>query len=90
MVLGRAGRDLGADRALDSLTPNELRAWLLRLRETLSPISVAGYVRGLKAFGNWCRAEELAHATAQRSLRRPRCGRSAPSPRCARESGLLG
>ncbi|MCC6790576.1 MAG: tyrosine-type recombinase/integrase [Thermomicrobiales bacterium] len=72
MVLGRAGRDLGADRALDSLTANELRAWLLTLRETLSPISVAGYVRGIKAFGRWCATEELAEAAALRALRRPR------------------
>jgi len=72
MVLGRAGRDLGVDRTLDSLTSNELRAWLLRLRETLSPVSVAGYVRGLKAFGHWCRAEELAMAAALCGLSRPR------------------
>jgi site-specific recombinase XerD len=72
MVLGRAARDLGADRALDALTPNEMRAWLLTLRETLSPISVAGYVRGLKAFGMWCATEELAEAAALRALRRPR------------------
>lgn len=72
MVLGRAGRDLGVDRALDSLTSNELRAWLLTLRETLSPISVAGYVRGLKAFGRWCGAEEIATAAALRGLQRPR------------------
>jgi hypothetical protein len=72
MVLGRAVRDLGAGRALDSLTPTELRAWLVLLRETLSPISVAGYVRGLKAFGRWCAAEEVAGATALRGLRRPR------------------
>jgi site-specific recombinase XerD len=72
MVLGRAGRDLGPDRALDSLTPAELRAWLLTLRETLSPISVAGYVRGLKAFGRWCATEEMGTAAALRALRRPR------------------
>lgn len=71
MVLGRAGRDLGVHRPLDSLTPIELRAWLLTLRETLAPISVAGYVRGLKAFGNWCAVEELAEARAMRTLRRP-------------------
>ena len=72
MVLGRAGRDLGVDRALDSLTSKELRAWLLTLRETLSPISVAGYVRGLKAFGGWCATDELADAAALRGLQRPR------------------
>ncbi len=72
MVLGRAARDLGADRPLDALTPPELRDWLLTLRETLAPISVAGYVRGLKVFGNWCAAEELAEAKALRTLRRPK------------------
>ena len=69
MVLGRAARDLGARRPLDALTPVELRTWLLGLRATLSPISVAGYVRGLKAFGNWCAAEQLAEARAVRTLR---------------------
>ena len=42
MVLGRAGRELGADRALDALTPNELRAWLLTLstfRQALRALS---------------------------------------------------
>jgi integrase/recombinase XerC len=72
MVLGRARRDLGADRALDGLTSNEVRVWLLTLRQTLSPISVAGYVRGLKAFGRWCATEEVATAAALRGLRRPR------------------
>jgi site-specific recombinase XerD len=71
MVLGRAARDLGARRPLDSLMPTELRVWLLHLRESLSPISVAGYVRGVKAFGNWCAAEQLAEARSLRTLRRP-------------------
>ena len=71
MVLGRAARDLGARRPLDALTSTELRTWLLGLRATLSPISVAGYVRGLKAFGNWCATEELAEARGLRTLRRP-------------------
>jgi hypothetical protein len=72
MVLGRVARDLGSDRTLDSLTSTELREWVLTLRETLAPVSVAGYVRGLKVFGNWCAAEELAEAKALRSLRRSR------------------
>jgi hypothetical protein len=63
MVLGRAARDLGARRPLDALTSTELRIWLLGLRATLAPISVAGYVRGLKAFGNWCAVEHLAEPT---------------------------
>ncbi|MGI8998846.1 MAG: tyrosine-type recombinase/integrase [Candidatus Limnocylindria bacterium] len=71
MVLGRAARDLGPRRQLDALTPDEVRAWLVTLRQTLAPISVAGYVRGLKAFGNWCAAERLAEGHALRSLRRP-------------------
>lgn len=71
MVLGRAARDLGPRRQLDALTPDEVRAWLVTLRETLAPVSVAGYVRGLKAFANWCAAERLAEGHALRSLRRP-------------------
>ncbi len=62
MVLGRAARDLSPWRPLDARMPTELRSWLVGLRATLSPISVAGYVRGLKAFGNWCVTEELAEA----------------------------
>lgn len=72
MVLGRAARDLGPRRQLDDLRPDEVRAWLVTLRQSLAPISVAGYVRGLKAFGNWCATEGLAHAQALRALRRPR------------------
>lgn len=36
---------------VDALTPPELRAWLVELRATLSPMNVAGHVRGLRAFG---------------------------------------
>jgi site-specific recombinase XerD len=43
-----------------------------RLRETLSPISVAGYVRGLKAFADWCAAEQVADPGALRALRQPK------------------
>jgi site-specific recombinase XerD len=42
------------------------------LRSTLSPISVAGYVRTLKVLGNWLAIEELALAAALRTLRKPR------------------
>jgi hypothetical protein len=42
MVLGRAARDLGPWRPIEALTPTKLRSWLLGLRATLSPISVAG------------------------------------------------
>jgi integrase/recombinase XerC len=72
MVLGRAARELGADRPLEALTSAELRTWLVGLRATLSPVSVAGYVRGVKAFGNWCADEELAEVRPLRMLRRPK------------------
>ena len=38
----------------------ELRAWLVELRTTLAPVSVAGYVRTLRVLGNWLAAEGLA------------------------------
>lgn len=72
MILLRAARSLGDQRPLDGLSRPELREWILGLRSTLAPISVAGFVRTLKVFGNWLAAEELAEATALRSLRKPR------------------
>lgn len=71
MITGRAVRRFGHDRPVDRIAAAELRVWLLELRETLAPESIAGYVRGLKAFGNWCNAEELAAAAGFRALRRP-------------------
>jgi site-specific recombinase XerD len=79
-VLGRAVRRLGPGRPIDGVGAPELRAWLLELRETLSPESVAGFVRGLKAFGNWCAAEELGTAPGLRALRRPRVPRRLIAP----------
>ncbi|MBA2382799.1 MAG: hypothetical protein H0V73_11880 [Chloroflexi bacterium] len=72
MILRRAVRGLGEDRPIEQLGGPELRAWILELRATLSPISVAGYVRTLKVLGNWLAAEELAQAAALRTLRKPR------------------
>jgi integrase/recombinase XerC len=72
MILSRLQRSLGDERLVDGLDPAQLRAWLLDLRATLAPVSVAGYVRTLKAFGNWLAAEELARAPGLRSLRKPR------------------
>ena len=72
MILHRAIRGLGEDRPIEQLTGPELRAWILELRSTLSPISVAGYVRTLKVLGNWLAAEQLAQAAALRTLRKPR------------------
>ncbi len=72
MILVRLVRALDAGRTVDGLDPAELRAWLVELRTTLAPISVAGYVRTLRVFGNWLAAEGLAEAAALRGLRRPR------------------
>jgi integrase/recombinase XerC len=72
MILHRAVRGLGEDRPIEQLAGPELRAWILELRSTLSPISVAGYVRTLKVLGNWLAAEELAQAAALRTLRKQR------------------
>jgi integrase/recombinase XerC/integrase/recombinase XerD len=72
MILIRAVRQFGEARPVDAIPAAELRAWLLELRGSLAPESIAGYVRGLKAFGNWCAAEELAAAGGFRGLRRPK------------------
>ena len=72
MILMRAVAAFGADHPVDRLTGPDLRAWLVELRTTLAPVSVAGYVRTLKVFGNWLQAEQLAEASALRALRKPR------------------
>ncbi|HEV8697983.1 MAG TPA: tyrosine-type recombinase/integrase, partial [Candidatus Limnocylindrales bacterium] len=72
MILERLTRRFGAARAVDELSPPELRAWLVGLRTTLAPVSVAGYVRGLRAVGNWLAIDGLADARALRTLARPR------------------
>jgi integrase/recombinase XerC/integrase/recombinase XerD len=72
MILVRLVRSTGRDRVVDGIDPAELRAWLVELRTTLAPVSVAGYVRTLRVLGNWLAAEGLANAAALRGLRRPR------------------
>jgi len=74
MIVGRAVRRFGEARPVDAVPAAELRAWLLELRASLAPESIAGYVRGLKAFGNWCATEEVAAAGGFRGLRRPKSG----------------
>jgi hypothetical protein len=54
MILMRTVGRFGAARPVDAIPAAELRAWTLELRETLAPESIAGYIRGLKAFGYWC------------------------------------
>ncbi len=80
MIGERLTSRFGAERPVDSLTPPELRAWLVELRATLSPMSVAGYVRGLRAWGNWLAADGLAAALALRGLARPRVPRKVIEP----------
>jgi integrase len=65
MIVGRAVRRFGEARPVDTVPAAELRA-------SLAPESIAGYVRGLKAFGNWCATEEVAAAGGFRGLRRPK------------------
>ena len=69
MIVIRAVRRFGEARPVDAVPAAELRAWLLELRGTLAPESIAGYVRGLKAFGNWCTAEELLLARLRAAMR---------------------
>jgi hypothetical protein len=71
MIVGRAVRRFGEARPVAA----ELRVWLLELRTSLAPESIAGYVRGVKAFGNWCATEEVAAAAGFRLLRRPKVPR---------------
>jgi site-specific recombinase XerD len=80
MIVGRAVWRFGAERSVECVGAAELRAWLLELRDTLSPESIAGYVQSLKAFGNWCAVEELAAAAGFRGLRRPRVPRKLIAP----------
>lgn len=90
MILGRLTRTLGAERAVGELDPAELRAWIVELRRRMAPVSVAGFVRTLKVFGNWLAAEGLAEVGALRGgqrhwgpgeTRQVACERSASSLR---------
>ena len=60
MILVRLVRSTGHDRMVDGNDPAELRAWLVELRTTLAPVSVAGYVRTLRVLGNWLAAEGIS------------------------------
>lgn len=80
MIGERLVRHFGAERPVDAITPPELRAWLVELRATLSPMSVAGYVRGLRALGNWLANDGLAAARALRALANPRVPRRVIEP----------
>lgn len=72
MILARLGRAFEPDQVVDGLTAPAVRGWIVGLQATLAPVSIAGYVRTMKVFGNWLHAEELADAAAFRGLRKPR------------------
>jgi integrase/recombinase XerD len=72
MILDRSIERFGPERPVEELTSPEMRAWLVELRRHLAPVSVAGYVRGLRAIGNWLANDGLAEARSLRTLARPR------------------
>ena len=75
----------GADPALSAVSVAEGREFVVSLQEAgLSPSSVAGFVRGLRAFSAWCAAEDLVAGTrfGVCPARRCRRGSSAASARC--------
>lgn len=62
-----------APAGLGSLTMAEARAWVVALqRSGLAPVSVAGFVRGLKAISAWWAAEGYVPEDPLRRLVRPR------------------
>ena len=63
----------GADPALAALTTGEARTWVVALQASgLAPVSVAGFVRGLKAISAWWAAEAFLAEDPLRRLARPR------------------
>ena len=66
MILRRAVRGLGEDRPIEQLAGPELRAWILELRATLSPISVA---RSETVLENTAQLDSKLGTTSQPSAR---------------------
>jgi hypothetical protein len=96
MILARLGRAFESDQGVDRLTAPALRAWIVGLQAMLAPVSIAGYVRTLQAFGNWLHARRSAVEcatsghVARTQADRIDSGRPddrAPSRRIARPSG---
>ncbi len=71
-ILDRATARFGAGTELEEIEASAWRTWLVELRATLAPVSVAGYVRCLHVLGNWLAAEELTEALVIRRLAKPR------------------
>ena len=62
-----------AEPALGAVNIGEARAFVVSLQAAgLAPSSVAGFVRGLRAFSAWCAAEGLVAEDPFRRLPRPR------------------
>lgn len=66
----------GLEPALDAVTTAHARGFVVALQEAgLAPISVAGFVRGLKVIFGWCAAEGLIDDDPLRRLTNPRVPR---------------
>ncbi len=78
--LGAATDLFCAAKAAEGSSPRTVEWYQMILVRAVAPESIAGYVRGLKAFGNWCAAEELAAASGFRALRRPKVPRRLIAP----------
>jgi hypothetical protein len=83
-ILARAVKRFGPHTVLEAIDAPSWRVWLVELRATLAPVSVAGYVRCLHVFSNWLAAEELCEAAAIRPLAKPRGSRPRVPGACTR------
>jgi site-specific recombinase XerD len=69
----RIQAERGADPAIGAVTTAQARAFVVELQDSgLSPVSVAGFVRGLKVIFGWCAAEGLTDDNPLRRLPGPR------------------
>jgi len=78
------------DRAVDSITANDLRAWLAELRErkaqasnsareaVLSVFTIASYITMTKAFFHWLTADEVIAADPSRRIKKQKARRDQP------------
>jgi site-specific recombinase XerD len=55
--------------AIDAVTANHVRYFLLGLQKTNNPISVHSYFRAVKRFFNWLRQEEVLKASPVQNIR---------------------
>ncbi len=58
------------DQELTSITPEQIDFWWLKLRDRgLSPATIAGQMKKIKAFWNWCTTREYVEQSPARFLR---------------------